>query len=130
MSESFMAEFQKSDGIEEEPTGSQDGDDEDRQELQSIRTLADAAATHAARGSRMSSSGPSSDAPTFGSDSVLGRRQRDSSSEPHSDREKVRLQEFTLDVCTELGVASTDRDKMVAYSQVRQSSAVNLDDSH
>lgn len=126
-----MDEFQNSDNIEPEFTGSQNGEDEVGQEQQSnlsISLLADAATTHAAQGSwtphNTSSPDPSSDAPSAGSDSVLGRRQRDSSFEPHSNREKVRLEEFTLGVCTELGVASTDRDKMVAYSQASQSSVI------
>lgn len=62
--------------------------------------------------------------------SVLGRRQRDSSSEVRTGRDKVRIETFTRDTCAAMGVPTAERDEMLVYSQVSQLLVAAMQNTH
>ena len=124
----FMDDLQASDGLPELPgsdvdSESQNGDTAP-EEQNGMDLLASTAATRiTALASRHSNSAPASPpgTPTAASDTVLGHRQRDSSTEEQSRRNKVRMAEFTRGICAELGVPATECGEIVEYSQVSRS---------
>lgn len=115
----------QSDGFEiEEPVASSSGiqDSDDTPGVMTGMHVLAATAASSARGIPSSPLGHIPSSPslfsTSGTPSVLGRRERDLRADVWSPREKVRISEFARSTCVELGVPSSDRDEIVAYSQV------------